>query len=225
MGRHRLHRVDPLLARPAKGLLHLCSRRGHSCWWIARRIDVLLYGHVDLELAEQIQGLPKHGDPCPTRRPRRRQVSVHQRSRTTSPEGSDGRAWPNSRNLSKRAGCSSPWAVAMLPPRGRHRARGSPFIRGRAAEQSGRWGQILLPQRRKGHTYAGSHTCERRVTRASPLVYGYPAHTYVFRQNFPLYDTPRRWLRMAYCTTCLDGPEDRSASCWSGATTVVPRSW
>jgi hypothetical protein len=43
-----------------------------------------------------------------------------------------------------------------------------------------------------------------------PIAYGYPSHTYVFRQNFPLYSTPRRWMRMAYCTTCLDGPEDRS---------------
>jgi hypothetical protein len=43
-----------------------------------------------------------------------------------------------------------------------------------------------------------------------PLAYGYPARTHVFRQNFPLYDVPRHWLRMAYCTTCLDGPEDRS---------------
>jgi hypothetical protein len=44
----------------------------------------------------------------------------------------------------------------------------------------------------------------------SPIAYGYPTRTWVFRQNFPLYDAPRRWLRMAYCTTCLDGPEDRS---------------
>jgi hypothetical protein len=43
-----------------------------------------------------------------------------------------------------------------------------------------------------------------------PLAYGYPARAHVFRQNFPLYDAPRRWLRMAYCTSCLDGPEDRS---------------
>ena len=43
-----------------------------------------------------------------------------------------------------------------------------------------------------------------------PIAYGYPASTHVFRQNFPLYATPRRWLRMAYCTTCLDGPEDAS---------------
>jgi hypothetical protein len=30
----------------------------------------------------------------------------------------------------------------------------------------------------------------------------------VFRQNYALYATPRRWLRMAYCTSCLDGPTD-----------------
>ena len=41
-----------------------------------------------------------------------------------------------------------------------------------------------------------------------PIAYGYPAHTYVFRQNYALYAMPRRWLRMAYCTTCLDGPFD-----------------
>jgi hypothetical protein len=43
-----------------------------------------------------------------------------------------------------------------------------------------------------------------------PIAYGYPQRTYVFRQNFPLYATPRRWLRMAYCTNCLDGPFDPS---------------
>ena len=56
----------------------------------------------------------------------------------------------------------------------------------------------------------GSHL---RVTfdRADhPIAYGYSPHTYVFRQNFPLYAEPRRWLRMAYCTTCLDGPIDTS---------------
>jgi hypothetical protein len=56
----------------------------------------------------------------------------------------------------------------------------------------------------------GAHV---RVTFAQPdhpIAYGYPAHTFVFRQNFPLYATPRRWLRMAFCTTCLDGPVDPS---------------
>jgi hypothetical protein len=53
-----------------------------------------------------------------------------------------------------------------------------------------------------------------RVTFARPehpIAYGYDAHTHVFRQNFPLYSIPRRWLRMAYCTTCLDGPFDTSS--------------
>jgi hypothetical protein len=56
----------------------------------------------------------------------------------------------------------------------------------------------------------GAHV---RVTFARPdhpIAYGYGARTWVFRQNFPVYSIPRSWLRMAYCTTCLDGPIDRS---------------
>ena len=41
-----------------------------------------------------------------------------------------------------------------------------------------------------------------------PIAYGYPASTYVFRQNYPLYALPRRSLQMAYCQGCLDGPYD-----------------
>jgi hypothetical protein len=44
-----------------------------------------------------------------------------------------------------------------------------------------------------------------------PIAYSYPGRTYVFRQNYPLYAIPRQWLRMAYCTTCLDGPVDTSS--------------
>src|SRR5581483_10891698 len=51
---------------------------------------------------------------------------------------------------------------------------------------------------------------EHRQRRHRPPRPAPPARTWVFRQNFPLYDVPRHWLRMAYCTTCLDGPEDRS---------------
>jgi len=41
-----------------------------------------------------------------------------------------------------------------------------------------------------------------------PISYGYAKETSVFRTNLPVYDTPRRWLTMAYCTSCLSGPED-----------------
>jgi hypothetical protein len=41
-----------------------------------------------------------------------------------------------------------------------------------------------------------------------PIAYGYGAETSVFRTNLPVYKTPRRWLTMAYCTSCLTGPPD-----------------
>jgi hypothetical protein len=43
-----------------------------------------------------------------------------------------------------------------------------------------------------------------------PVAYGYPAEISVFRTNLPVYDAPRAWLEAAYCTSCLDGPEDRA---------------
>src|SRR5204862_4048582 len=46
------------------------------------KIDVLLYGHVDLELAEQIEGLPKSWSPMPLRRRHRAQASALQPSTT-----------------------------------------------------------------------------------------------------------------------------------------------
>jgi hypothetical protein len=42
-----------------------------------------------------------------------------------------------------------------------------------------------------------------------PLTYGYPHVTSVFRTNQAVYDAPRHWLEMSYCTSCLDGPFDR----------------
>jgi len=41
-----------------------------------------------------------------------------------------------------------------------------------------------------------------------PIAYGYGPETAVFRTNLPVYETPRRWLTMAYCTSCLTGPPD-----------------
>jgi hypothetical protein len=52
---------------------------------------------------------------------------------------------------------------------------------------------------------------ELRATFAQPghpIAYGYGNETAVFRTNLPVYDTPRRWLTMAYCTSCLTGPAD-----------------
>lgn len=41
-----------------------------------------------------------------------------------------------------------------------------------------------------------------------PIGYGYASVTSAFRSNYAVYDVPRRWLTMSYCTSCLDGPFD-----------------
>jgi hypothetical protein len=41
-----------------------------------------------------------------------------------------------------------------------------------------------------------------------PIAYGYGSETSVFRTSLPVYESPRRWLTMAYCTSCLNGPRD-----------------
>jgi hypothetical protein len=92
-------------------------------------------------------------------------------------------------------GSGSMLALETGVVRGVRRAEGGPSLR-----LGGRDAVTRTP---------GAHL---RVTFARPdhpLAYGYPPRTHVFRQNYPLYDAPRRWLRMAYCTSCLDGPDDR----------------
>ncbi|MGA8441350.1 MAG: hypothetical protein WB762_04455 [Candidatus Sulfotelmatobacter sp.] len=50
-----------------------------------------------------------------------------------------------------------------------------------------------------------------RVTFDQPnsrFAYGYQDRTYVFCEHYPIYDTPRGWLRMGNITTGLDSPKD-----------------
>jgi hypothetical protein len=56
-----------------------------------------------------------------------------------------------------------------------------------------------------------------------PIAYGYGERTAVFRTNLPVYDTPRRWLTMAYCTSCLNGPPDERhvVMSWGGEGSMV----
>ena len=55
---------------------------------------------------------------------------------------------------------------------------------------------------------AGAHVRVRFLHPEHPIAYGYPAVTYAFRSNFHIYDPPKRWTTMSYCTSCLDGPFD-----------------
>jgi hypothetical protein len=165
------------------------------------RVDVVIYGHVDLELAEQIHGLPKTWGPMPYKK------TPQTPSHGTPAESDDitgGIGWQGMAQIQRfveeggllvTLGSGSMLALEGGLVRGVRRAEGGPSLRlGEAGATATRT--------------PGAHV---RVTFARPdhpLAYGYPPRTHVFRQNFPLYDTPRRWLRMAYCTSCLDGPED-----------------
>ncbi len=69
------------------------------------KYDVLLYGHVDLELAEQIQGIPKAWGPMPFRKTKATPPSAHPPSPTTSPAGSAGAGSRSCSDSSTPAGC------------------------------------------------------------------------------------------------------------------------
>ncbi|HYB65012.1 MAG TPA: M14 family zinc carboxypeptidase [Steroidobacteraceae bacterium] len=175
------------------------------------KVDVLLYGHVDLELAEQIQGIPKSWGPMPFRKTRATPAfgTPAESDDITGGIGYAGLAelerFVDSGGLLITLGSGS-----MLPLEGG-------IVRGVRRESGG------VPRSTQGGGAASAAASQSAVTRTPgahvrvsfarpghPIAYGYAARTWVFRQNFPLYSLPRRWLRMAYCTTCLDGPIDRS---------------
>jgi hypothetical protein len=178
---------------------------------LSTRIDVLLYGHVDLELAEQIEGLPKTWSPMAFKKTAQTPSfgTPAESDDITGGIGYEGLAqiqrFVDGGGLMVTLGSGSMLALDGGLVRFVRRSSG-----GVPRSTAGGGGASSAASQQAATRTPGAHV---RVTfdRADhPIAYGYPSHTYVFRQNFPLYSTPRRWLRMAYCTTCLDGPEDRS---------------
>ncbi len=175
------------------------------------KYDVLLYGHVDLELAEQIQGIPKSWGPMPFKK------TSATPSLGTPAESDDitgGIGWTGVAELQRFVDSGGLLVTlgngSMLPIEGG-------IVRGVRRESGG------VPRSTQGGGAAAAEASQSSVTRTPgahvrvsfartdhPIAYGYGARTHVFRQNFARYSIPRRWLRMAYCTTCLDGPLDRS---------------
>ena len=176
------------------------------------QVDVLLYGHVDLELAEQIQGLPKKWGPMPFKK------TPQTPSFGTPAESDDitgGVGWEGLDQIQKFV---EGGGLMVTLGSGSMLALEGGIVRGVRRSSGG------VPRSTQGGGAASAAAAQNAATRTpgahvrvtfdqpdSPLAYGYPARTWVFRQNFPLYDIPRKWLRMAYCTTCLDGPEDPSS--------------
>jgi hypothetical protein len=175
------------------------------------KYDVLLYGHVDLELAEQIQGIPRAWGPMPFRKTA---ATPAFGTPASSDDITGGIGWSGLAELQKFVDSGGLLITlgsgSMLPLE-------AGIVRGVRRESGG------VPRSTQGGGAAAAAAAQSAETRTpgahvrvtfaqpdSPIAYGYDTRTWVFRQNFPIYSTPRRWLRMAYCTTCLDGPLDPS---------------
>jgi hypothetical protein len=175
------------------------------------RYDVLLYGHVDLELAEQIQGIPKAWGPMPFRKTSATPSLGTPAASDDITGGIGGSGLAELQRFVDAGGLLiTLGSGSMLPLEGglgrgvRRDAGGVP-----RSTQGGGAAAAAASQSAVTKT-PGAHLRVSFARPDHPIAYGYAAHTWVFRQNFPLYSTPRSWLRMAYCTTCLDGPFDPS---------------
>src|SRR5712675_90015 len=178
---------------------------------LREKIDVLLYGHVDLELAEQIEGLPKRWGPMPFKK------TAQTPSFGTPAESDDITGGIGYAGLAEVQRFVDSGGLLVTLGSGSMLALDGGIVRGVRSVSGG------VPRSTAGGGAASAAAAQDAFTRTPgshvrvtfarpehPIAYGYPTRTHVFRQNFQLYGVPRAWLRMAYCTTCLDGPEDRS---------------
>jgi hypothetical protein len=155
------------------------------------KVDVVVYGQVRLDLQGQIHGISSRWRPMPF---------------TRTPEFPSHGAPVASDDITGGLGWSG---LAELQ---RFVEGGGVLVTLGSGSMLALEGGLVRGVRRASASSLRTPGVELRVRFARPdhpLAYGYPAETSVFRTNLPAYETPRRWLEAAYCTSCLDGPEDR----------------
>jgi hypothetical protein len=153
-------------------------------------IDVLLYGHVDLDLQAQIHGIPSSWGPLAfTRTPRYPSHGVP----ASSEDITGGIGWAGLANL-QRFVENGGLLVTM----------------GNGSTLALEGGLVRFVRRAsvEGVSTPGVELKARFTRAGHPIGYGYGPTTAVFRSNYPVYERPLRWSEMSYCTTCLDGPPD-----------------
>jgi hypothetical protein len=156
------------------------------------KVDVIVYGQVRLDLAAQIHGIPRAWGPMPFTRT---DAFPSHGIPASSDDITGGVGWSGLQELQRFV---EEGGLLVTLGSGSALALEGGIVRGvrRAAVAD-----VRTP---------GVELRARFARPAHPLAQGYPAEVSVFRTNLPLYDAPRRWLEAAYCTSCLDGPEDRS---------------
>jgi len=174
-----------------------------------KKFDVIVYGNVDLELAAQIEGIPKAWGPMSFKK------TAATPALGTPAESDDITGGIGYEGLAKIQQFIDGGGLMVTLGNGTMLALEGGLVRGVRRESGG------VPRSSTGGGAAAAAASQNAETRTpgselrvsidrpdSPIVYGYPTQTHVFRENYAIYSTPRRWLRMAYCTTCLDGPFD-----------------
>ncbi len=153
-------------------------------------VDVILHGNVDLDLQAQIHGIEAVTGPLAFTRTE--EFPSHGEP-AASEDITGGIGWGGLQNLQRFV---EEGGVLVTFGKGSTLALDGGLVRHvrRSPE-----GEVFTP---------GVELRTRFTAPDHPLSYGYPETPSVFRSNFPVYETPRRWLRMAYCTSCLDGPVD-----------------
>ncbi|HTV51783.1 MAG TPA: M14 family zinc carboxypeptidase [Steroidobacteraceae bacterium] len=182
-------------------------RAGH----LREHYDVLLYGHVDLELAEQIRGIPSAWGPMPFKKTA---ATPSLGTPAASDDITGGIGWSGLAELQRfidGGGLLITLGNGSMLPLEAGLVRGVRREAGGVPRSSQGGGAAAAAASQVSATRTpGAHLRVSFVHPEHPIAYGYGARTYVFRQNFAVYSTPRRWLRMSYCTSCLDGPFDTS---------------
>ena len=153
-------------------------------------VDVIVYGNVLMDLPGQIHGIERKDGAMPFRKS---PATPHLGSPVESDDITGGIGWNGLQNLQQFV---DEGGVFITLGRGSTLVLESGFVRN---------------VRRADVSHVSTPGAELRVkfTRPDhPIAYGYPTITSAFRSNYRIYDPPKRWLTMAYCTSCLDGPYD-----------------
>ncbi len=157
---------------------------------LRERVDVILYGNVDLDLQGQIHGIQATAGPM---------------SFAATPDFPSLGRPAESNDITGGPGWEGLAALTRFVKEG-----GALLTLGNGSTLVLESGLVRNVRRAldTGIRTPGAELVAHFAKPDTPLGYGYSDTTSVFRADFPIYDLPRRWLRMAYCTSCLDGPVD-----------------
>ncbi len=157
------------------------------------KVDLIVYGNVDLELTSQIHGIESVDGPMPFNK--------------TAEFPSHGEP-AESEDITGGIGWSGLASLQAFVEQG-----GLLLTLGNGSSLALDGGMIRNVRRAHdtGISTPGAEIRTSFLKPDHPIAYGYSETPSVFRFNYAVYDLPKHWLRMAYCTSCLDGDVDKSS--------------